>query len=87
MLVVNMNGKNGWGEWTLIFMGIQLSFESRSNWKDFCTINVVVFYNQNQQMDLISVTNKGESGMLERSLIRNDLEISHASLCCHKNAE
>ena len=38
-------------------------------------------------MDLISVTKQGESGMLERSLIGNDWEISHASLCCHKNAE
>jgi len=45
------------------------------------------FYNKNQQMDLISVTNKGESGMLERSLIGNDWEISYASFCCHKNAE
>ena len=31
--------------------------------------------------------NKGDNGMLERSLTWNDWEVRHASLCCYKIAE
>ena len=33
---------------------------------------------------LISTINKGDTGMLERSLVGNDWEVRHASLCCYQ---
>ena len=38
-------------------------------------------------MSLISLMNQGDSGMLARSLMGNDWEVRHASLCCYKIAE
>ena len=43
--------------------------------------------NKNQSMSLFSLMNKGGIGMLARSLMGDDWEVRHASLCYYKTAE